>query len=111
MSDPRISIEPRGSAGIVTVAGEVDLSVAPAVAGAIADGAGAATVIVDLTGVTFIDSTGLRALVTGREGLESGGRSMVLAVADGPVARLLALTALEADFTIFPSVESALATG
>jgi anti-anti-sigma factor len=106
--DPGITIELRGTVGLVTISGEVDLSVADRVEDAISDGGGAPVVVVDLTEVTFIDSTGLRALVTGRQSLESEHRSMALVVGESPVARLLSLTALDQEFVIRPSVDSAL---
>ncbi len=111
MSDPGIAIELRGTVGLVTISGEVDLLVADQVERAISDAGGARVVVVDLTDVTFIDSTGLRALVSGRELLESKRRSMALVVGDSPVARLLSLTALDQEFVIHPSVDSALASG
>jgi anti-sigma B factor antagonist len=110
MTDTGIRIETRGPAGLVVAAGEIDLSVAPELERAIRDGAARRFVIVDLADVSFIDSTGLRALVAGRESLESDGRSMALVAGDA-VARLLSLTALDRDFAVFDSLDSALAAG
>jgi anti-sigma B factor antagonist len=110
VSDPGIAFELRGTVGLVSISGEIDLSVADQVEQVISDAGDAPVVVVDLTGVTFIDSSGLRALVSGRDSLESKRRSMALVVGDSPVARLLSLTALDKEFAIHPSVDSALAS-
>lgn len=54
-------------AGVVTVAGEIDCSTAPLLTAAVDSllAASPAEVVVDLCGVTFLDSAGLHALVTG----------------------------------------------
>ena len=51
-------------------------------------------ILVDLSGVTFIDSTGLHALVTAAEAL--GDRGCIIAHgAHGPVAKVMELTQLD----------------
>ena len=46
-------------------------------------------IVVDLAGVEFIDSCGLRALLTGRDAARQAGRELVLSLTDGPVSQLL----------------------
>jgi anti-sigma B factor antagonist len=105
-----VSSETRGSACIVSVLGDVDLSGAADVEEAISAGDGAPVVVADLTGVTFIDSTGLRALVSARDALAGARRALLLVVEGGPVRRLLSLTSLEREFRVHPSVEAALSS-
>ncbi len=64
--------------------------------------------IIDLTQVEFLDSTGLGALVGAyRRAAEAGGR-VELVVSDGPIARLFNITGLCRVFTIFGSLGEAL---
>lgn len=56
-------------------------------------------VVVDLTGVEFIDSCGLRALLTGRDAAQRAGRELALAVADGPVTALFDIAGVRDWFT------------
>jgi anti-sigma B factor antagonist len=80
---------------VVCVRGELDMSTAPDLAKALADAAPAAsTVVVDLSGVSFLDSSAIGTLVTaGRARSEAGGRLQV-----GPrstiVDRVLEITGL-----------------
>jgi anti-sigma B factor antagonist len=54
----------------------------------------ASLVIVDLADVSFLDSSGLRALVHGARALESTGGRLLIEGASGAVARVLELTDL-----------------
>lgn len=86
---------------VVVLAGELDLADAPAVASqlhAAADQTG--RVIVDLHGVTFIDSTAIGALVGVQRALKERGGGLVLRRPSRAVARLLELTALDRLFEI-----------
>lgn len=66
-------------------------------------------VIVDLTRVEFLDSTGLGALMGAhRRAIERGGRVRLI-VSDGPIARLLNITGLSRVFPVYSSLGEALA--
>jgi anti-sigma B factor antagonist len=88
-----------GDARIVVV-GEVDMATAPQVTSAIEslDRAGSPRVVVDLAGVSFMDSTGLSALVHGRAKLESRGAALVLGALSTQVQTLLQVAGLESTF-------------
>jgi anti-anti-sigma factor len=79
----------------ITVRGELDMSAAPDLADAIARARkGADLVVLDLGGVTFLDSSAIGALVaSGRDVLDAGGRLQI-----GPrseiVSRVLEITGL-----------------
>lgn len=67
-----------GAATTIAVEGELDLATAAALTAAVRDvNADAAAVVVELSGVTFIDSTGVHALLDARERL--GSRLRVVA--------------------------------
>jgi anti-sigma B factor antagonist len=72
------------------VEGEVDLAGAPDLHQALLDSAGAGTTVVDLSGVTFIDSTGLQILIMAGRSLNGTG-PLVLRSPSRAVQRLLAI--------------------
>jgi anti-sigma B factor antagonist len=97
--------------GVVRLTGEVDMYTAPqlkqSMLGLIDDGA--AKVVIDLSGVTFIDSTALGVLIGGVRRLHAAGGAMALVVATRPVGRVLSITGLDRVFTIHETLEDALA--
>jgi anti-anti-sigma factor len=54
-----------------------------------------ATVVVDLSKLTFLDSTGLRCIVTADERAREEGRRVVIVRGPDPVQRVFAITRLE----------------
>lgn len=56
-------------------------------------------VVVDLAAVEFIDSCGLRALLTGRDAAREAGRELALSVTEGPVGQLLDIAGVREWFT------------
>lgn len=76
--------------------GELDLDTAPALSEQLDQLVrdGALLVIVGLADVTFLDSSGLRALVHGARTVEEGGGRLLIEGASGAVARVLELTDL-----------------
>jgi anti-sigma B factor antagonist len=78
----------------LSVSGEIDLATAPQLAAAVTDALGSDTDVVslDLTGVTFVDSTGLHVLLAAQRRADLTGRRLVLAGTSRAVDRLLTLT-------------------
>jgi anti-anti-sigma factor len=69
---------------------------------------GGAQLVVDLQGVTYIDSSGLSALVSGlRTARQAGGDLRIAEAGDQPSA-LFVLTSLDQVFRLYPTVEEAL---
>jgi anti-anti-sigma factor len=97
---------------IVEVSGEIDIATEPEVIGVfstvLADQPRG--VVVDLSGVSFMDCAGLRALSTLRARGQRVGINPVLAAVPAPVTRLLTLADLGGDFMIRASVREAMAT-
>jgi anti-sigma B factor antagonist len=91
-----MSVRAGSDAVVLYLSGEFDLSEVEAfrlcVEGAIASCDGA--VVVDLADVTFMDSTGIKALLTARRCLGDEGREMRFQHLSGPVARILDLAGL-----------------
>jgi|tagenome__1003787_1003787.scaffolds.fasta_scaffold19594931_2 anti-sigma B factor antagonist len=94
---------------VVRVAGELDLSTAARLCRAIDAAVAAAPprprVVIDLTALTFCDSTGLRALVGAVREVEiRGGRAALAVAPDSMLDRLLLLTGLD-EFCVTQRVE------
>ena len=70
--------------------------------------AGEQHMIVDLAGVSFIDSSGLGALLSGYKNANLRSASFVLAGLQPRVQSMFELTRLHRVFEIFPTVEDAL---
>ena len=82
--------------------GEIDLSSAHLMVDCIDDAVdnGATTVVLDFAGVTFVNSTGLGAMVAATKRLRADGGDLVLRQFRGIPASALATTGLDRFFTI-----------
>jgi len=90
-----ISTEWQGPDATVLVSGEVDLAAGPTVDAAIAAAvraAGAGSVVVDLTEVAFLDSTGISLLIKGRRLADAAGVGYRIRGARGLVRDVLEMT-------------------
>jgi anti-sigma B factor antagonist len=102
----------RNDAGaLLRLDGELDLRTVPQLRLRLAETMQAkGGVVVDLTAVTFIDSTGLAALLNALRRLTRVHRRLLLVCGDGPVLRMLRLTRLDGTFTLCESGEAAFRT-
>jgi anti-sigma B factor antagonist len=95
---------------ILELQGELDMARAPqldeALAGADLDGSGA--VVLDLRGVSFLDSTGLKAIFRARKAVRESGRLFAVTEGSAQVQRLLSLTRLVEHLETIDTPESAL---
>lgn len=66
-----------------------------------------AAVIIDFSGVPFMDSAGLGALVGARVALQKANRQLAIAGLNTPVKALLEMSKVSQFFRIFPTVEEA----
>ncbi len=87
--------------GEFRVSGEVDAHSSEAFGTALeAAGERATTLTVDMSGVTFMDSSGLRVLVEAQQRVEAGGPTLVLRSPSRQIMRLLDLAGLTENFDI-----------
>lgn len=95
----------------MTVHGELDQGTAPELRGALgsAMGESSASVLVDLSGCDFIDSTGLSLLVEAKRRLGEDGRGFGVCCPDADVRRLLELTGIDAAVGLFDTRDEAVA--
>ena len=89
--------------------GSLDLATSPTVRAAFSDAIeqGSRHLIVDLTQLEFLDSTGLGVLIGAHRRLAEHDGSLRLVVADGSIARLLNITGLIGVFTVYSNLEDA----
>jgi anti-sigma B factor antagonist len=99
-----------GGTSVVAVSGEVDVHSAPALRDAITAllASGERSVVVDLSEVSFLDSTGLGALVSARTAAGTTGGSLPLVCTHERVLRLFTITGLDDVFEIHAGVDDAL---
>lgn len=91
-----------GGDTVVTVSGELDIVTGEELRSRLhAALAPAHTVLIDLSGVTFLDCSGLRVLLWARRQAAAMGARLLLHAPSPAVARLLATTHLESAFTLF----------
>jgi anti-sigma B factor antagonist len=100
-----------GDVPIVAVNGEVDVYSAPALKEKINEllEGGQNTLIVDLSGVGFLDSTGLGALVEARAATTEAGGALPLVCSQERILKLFTITGLDGVFTIHATVGDAVA--
>ncbi len=81
----------------VSLKGELDLSTVAKVEEELrrVEASDASVVVLDLSGLTFLDSTGLRAVITADERARAQGRRFVIVKGPDAVQRVFAITRLE----------------
>jgi anti-sigma B factor antagonist len=92
---------------LVTLTGEIDLSNADAVRTEIAGLDPTAPLVIDVSGLSYMDSTGIHLLSTVGAGRTSEIR--VIATPDCPASRLIEITGLDSLIDVFGSIDDALA--
>lgn len=88
--------------GTIVVNGEFDAFTAPDLAEALErlDGDSSATVVVEMSGVTFIDSSTLQVLIEQHRRLDEGGGRLVISSPSAAVTRLFDIAGLNEHFNI-----------
>ena len=86
-----VSLAQERGVPVVTIAGELDAATAAQVDEPLREALGAGVgLVLDLLGCTFLDSTGLHALIDAESSVTSrGGQLSIACVPDGAVARTL----------------------
>ena len=104
---PEFSLEASriGGHDVVVVKGEIDLASAPKLEKALSKFS-KKEVFLDLRKTEFMDSAGLKVLITQRSRMEESGGILRLVVGEGPVMRLLELAGVRASFSIRPTISS-----
>ncbi len=99
----------RDGASVVVFGGEIDLESSPAARETLLKCFGkTGNVIVDLSNVTYIDSSGVASLVEALQAAKKNGSDFSLAAVSEPTRRVLELARLDKVFTLYDSVDDAL---
>lgn len=104
-----VATEHVGSACRIAVTGEIDVYTSPQLKQSLvaAVNEGCLDIVVDLEGVTFIDSSGLGVLVSGLRRVKERGGSMRVVCTRDQVLKIFRITGLDKVFPVFASVEEA----
>ncbi len=101
--------EDDGSAVLFKLRGTLDIATSPTLRAALSEAQNnKKNVVIDLTEVEFLDSTGLGALIGAHRRAAEGETSVRLIVSPGPILRLLAITGLIRALAVYHSVGDAL---
>jgi len=103
------SATPLPGVAVVTLPDEVDLQTAPAVRDELLVALSRCPhLVVDATGVTFLDSTGINALVRAKERAERLDGSVHVVATGRAILRVLAVTQLTRMLAVVPTTDDAL---
>jgi len=98
-----------GGANAIALTGELDVETAPQLTEEVevAVWSTVGAFVLDLSGVTFLDSSGLHALLRARAYLAREDRSLVLVCPNGPARRVLDLASVLDTFVVYATAEAA----
>jgi anti-sigma B factor antagonist len=96
---------------VLPLEGEIDLHISPRVSAALAAmiEQKPQRLVVDLSNVSYIDSSGLAVLIEGMQNVEAYGGKFILAGIQENVKPIFEIARLDQVFIIFPHVDAALA--
>ncbi|OIJ64130.1 STAS domain-containing protein [Streptomyces mangrovisoli] len=95
-------------ADVLTVTGEIDRDSAPLLLRAAAAGSGAERTVLDFGGVTFMDSSGINALIAAHRTVGERGGRLFLAALRPEIARIIEIVGLDTVILCRDSVGDAL---
>ncbi len=94
----RLSVSVNGS--MVVVSGDIDAHTCPELTAALEPLPGSGDVRVDLSSVGFMDSSGLRVLISAHQAAEAEGRQLVIDRPSSSVVRLLEVSGLSGHINV-----------
>lgn len=97
-----------GPQAVLVLKGELDVSSSAALEDELQRVGGASVVVLDLTQLEFIDSTGLGVLVKTHQRMRDEGDTLAVIEGEGQVKRLLELTGLDQQLTLISNAEELL---
>jgi anti-sigma B factor antagonist len=101
----RIEVDRQGDNAVIGLHGELDLASAPAFSARFEEiGNGdPGAIIIDLSQLEFMDSTGLRSILTAREHCDQSGRRFAVVPGGRQVSRLLEIARVEKHLNLISS--------
>ncbi len=109
--DFEIAVDRRSGVDVVRASGELDIATASRLRSIVLDPSLCTQpgLVVDLTGVSFLDSTGIGVLVAAWRHSAAGAKRFGLACAEGQVMRVLKLVGLHELIDVWPTADDAVA--
>ncbi len=109
MGEPRLNVTTSDHLGstLVHVEGEIDLATAPQFERELQRTGPAGELIIDLSGVAFMDSTAVGVLARKSKQLADDDRRLILVSAAGAVRRVLEVSGLDKVIPVYADLESA----
>jgi anti-sigma B factor antagonist len=100
-----------GKTQIFALHGSLDIATSPTLRAALMEAAEHAghTLVVDLSQLDFLDSTGLGALIGAHKRASESEGSVRLVAQEGQILRLLRITGLLDVFQVYPNIDAAMA--
>jgi len=105
--DVTVETAPDGAL-VMRVTGDLDLATSPRFEDTLSSAPAASHVVIDLTGCTFLDSSGVRVLVQAARNIPEGRRRVDLVTANAGILRVLEITGVDRMLPVHPSLEQAL---
>jgi anti-sigma B factor antagonist len=101
----------REGAGVLSLRGEIDVYTAPLLRQALVDliDQGTRNIVVDMERVDFLDSTGLGVLVEGLKRVRTRDGNLSIVATHEKILKIFDITGLNKAFSLFGSVDDALA--
>jgi anti-sigma B factor antagonist len=111
--DLGLDLVERDGWAVLAVSGEVDVATAPRLRERLIElvNSGRHRIVVDLSGVDFLDSTGLGVLVGALKRVRTHDGELALVCAEPRILKVFEITGLTKVFTMFGSVDEAVAAG
>lgn len=103
-----IAVHEEPSATVVTVGGELDVHTAPTLQAALATLDSSGRIVVDLTDVSFLDSTGLSVFVNALADARERQAALAVVASAPRVVKVFTLTGLDAALSLHPTLAEAL---
>lgn len=103
----QIATTPGSDRYVITVSGEVDLATSPDLDTAIIESVDseASSIVIDLTDVSFMDSSGLGVIVRGLKRCREADKDLDLVITSDRVLKVFGITGLDQVIPIHDSIE------
>ena len=105
-----VEVTDKGETLVISVAGEVDLVTAPHLRRVLSESSaqkGVHCIVLDLAGVSFLDSTGIAVLAGSTKRCRDLGQDVRLCCVQPQLSRLFALMGLDRHWQVFDSLDKA----
>jgi anti-sigma B factor antagonist len=101
-----VSVDSDANSHTVTLSGELDIATADQLTEALegVQPISDTRLVIDLTAVSFMDSTGLRVLIAANRNASAGGYSLVIVTGESPAKRVLELTRMDEHMQVVSSL-------